>query len=512
MIDDWPVSLELVLGVALAFSAFSSASEAAYLSLDRIAINRLERSRDLLSRGTHFLRKRLSSLIITLLLLNMFANIVATVVSVRLLDQFLAQEPFYLAAVFDIKRYVLVGEILFLVLFSLVLIIFCEFFPKWLAVYYAMAYSRAVALVLLPIYTVLMPITLPVAWMIRWVISRIQFPLAPEVPRLASSAPAVPVHYTNKTPARTASTLSPGKITQPKNTSKNLLAKGITTIAPKGEVKSSQQRASLDDEYFFRIPFDREQFLNYAHLSSHAGVLKKVELGLLKNFVQYKNMEVRQFMIPRDRIKGIDLSKKRSIESLKKTIRHFPFKYIPFYRVQKDSIEGVLSQEKCALSMHGLDFKTHQELRRNLEKPITILTTKNILAALDDIRNSASEVALVSDEYGGIEGIVTYDDIIYRFFGRVPGTEHNNDQKTLIKSVGKGFFRVPGTTPLSDINEHFAINMSSETVETLGGYLLEHFKRIPKRYETFNDLYFEYTVQECTQKGISVVILKRVSS
>ncbi len=498
----FPIGAVLVL--ALGASAFFSASEAAYLALDRFTLNRLGRPKLGISSGlawcTLFLYKRFSSFIVTLLLMNMFANVVATVSATMLVEQFLLQllTPFFGAeATLIIDRYVVVSELVFLLGFSLVLIIFCEFFPKRFAVKHALNFTQAVVLLLFPLYCLLMPMTVPLAWGMRALVLRMRLPFSAASPaEHAEHKPAAVNGLPKQLPAAEL----------PAAARKNGQIGGQPLTTPKPASTASM----LDDEKFFKIPFDPEQFLSYAQQSSKLGVLKEVEVSLLQNFVKYKSMEVRSFMIPRELMLGLDLANRNTVEWFKREIRKFPYKNIPFYRKQKDNIVGVLSQEKCALRSHLLDFKTVAELEKYLEKPIVIPETKNILAALADILNSASEVALLSDEYGGIEGIVTFDDIIFRFFGKFAGDPKEHGTAELIKGVGRGVFRVQSHISLSDLNDYFATRLHCDTAETLGGYLLEQFKHIPERYATFKDAFFEYTVQERTPKGLNVIIVKRV--
>jgi len=242
--------------------------------------------------------------------------------------------------------------------------------------------------------------------------------------------------------------------------------------------------------------FDKREFIKYLKLSSDTGVLKEIESTMLQNLVTYKSMPVKSILIPRQEVQGFDISKFPS--NPQKAIREFSYNTIPVYDKIKDNIIGVLSKRKLAFKSN-LEELNKKNIRKYLSIPIMVPESKNLLEVLSDMRQGGVETAIVTDEYGGIEGIVTYGWVVKKLLGKGEVIE---PELKGIKKLTNGSYSAHPQTSLVEINNYFKTNIRSEHAETLGGYLVENLNDIPRSGTVYRDKYFEYHIKSSNQKKI----------
>lgn len=456
--------LELFVLVAsmMLLSAIFSATEAAYISLDRVAIRRLERSKSLLSKLVVLLVRRFSLYIITSLTFNTLSNFIATFTAVKIFSYFwnwLLQRAEFLQGL------EVFADIFFIIMFSALVLIFSDFFPKRIALRYPVAMAKFFAPMLFFLYVLLYPLS--------FLLSRLISSLLRVLKKQESEA----------------------------GRSKNL---------------RHSYKGPDDEHKLFLEPFSRSHFTSYVQVSSKTGILHEVEGELLEEFLKMQGAAIRSFIIPREQMKGINIDRLDFPDTAFITkLRRFRHENIPFYEGDKDNIVGALSQRNLVFDdSKQLQLKACQnaaELKALLDTPLTIPENKNVLLAIKDIHESNSAMALVIDEHGGTQGIVIYKDILYRIFGGLGDDDDDDEAKTKIEDIGRGYFQIDASISLSAVNDFFRIALEAKEAETLAGYLLEKFKRIPGRYDSIADDKLFYVIQNRSQRGIQKVMAHRLS-
>lgn len=430
--------LLLLFFCSIFFSAFFSATEASFLAWNRVRLNRLLQSNFILSRLCVFLHNRFNKLIVVILSCNMLANFLATFSASNLFHRYLSSiekhDLFFLKNPFI--------DVVFVVFFTLFILLFVEFTPKQIAIYFSHFVSHLVSPVILIFYLFFLPL------FFVWEEIFVRFFM-------------IFSHFHKK----------------------------------EGNLKLSRHS---------NYSFNYDELRGYILLGAETGALKKLEGDLLDRAVHYMDVPATSFLVPRDKILGINVEQGDQKNILRK-LKKFPHQQIPLYENQKDNIVGVVSKKHLAcLDDHEID--SIEKLKKHGLKPVVIPESKNVLDVLSDIYESKCDVAIVTDEYGGIEGLVFYADIVSRLFGSENNLKQHHKQ---IGAFSKKAAIVDGHLSISEINRYFSTEISCSEAETLAGYLLEKFRRIPQKNETFSDDFFHYEIKQSSSRKINTVLLRK---
>ncbi len=232
------------------------------------------------------------------------------------------------------------------------------------------------------------------------------------------------------------------------------------------------------------------------------GVLDGFEAQFIEQIFDFGNKTLEDIMTPRSDIFSlpVDIPLEEMIKELSIT-RHTK---IPIYQEEKDSIIGILH----ARDLLGIDTKKFaqdpQALRDLLHQPYFVPESKLAADLFHTFRARHLSIALTVDEYGGVMGVVTMEDLLECIFGEIHSPSEERHQ-TAIKDLGEGRYRVEARMPVTEFNRAMGSDFSDEWGETIGGLLLHHYGELPHegaRVEV-GDLLF--TVSEVEENRIKVV-------
>ncbi len=222
------------------------------------------------------------------------------------------------------------------------------------------------------------------------------------------------------------------------------------------------------------------------------------ELRMFSNALEFGNVKVREIMVPRTEIVAVDVN--TPIDEVRKIFNESGHSKIIAYKDNIDNIAGYI---------HFYDlFKQPGNLRQIIRKVIMVPETENIADLLKEMTRRKKSIAVVFEEYGGTAGIVTIEDILENLFGEIEdetdkenGTNKQLDDKTYLFSARKN---------IDEINDQYRLKIpESEDFESLGGYVLELFGRIPKPGESVEDERFRYTVTKASDKHIEEIKVEK---
>ena len=135
------------------------------------------------------------------------------------------------------------------------------------------------------------------------------------------------------------------------------------------------------------------------------------------------------------------------------------------------------------LLQQSLDQDEDFEIREYIRPASFIPESKRLNVLLKDFRLNRSHMAMIVDEYGGVSGLITIEDVLEQIVGKIDD-EHDEDEEVDIQPHGANHYSVRALTPLPDFNDYFDTEFESEDVETIGGYLLGHIGHLPERGES----------------------------
>ena len=203
-------------------------------------------------------------------------------------------------------------------------------------------------------------------------------------------------------------------------------------------------------------------------------------LSIIEGALQVGDMQVREIMIPRSQIAM--LSTKSSLEDILQIVTETQHSRFPVTGENSDDVLGIL----LAKDLIPLLLEENDTARFNIKELARQATfipeSKRLNVLLKEFRENRNHMAIVIDEYGGLAGAVTIEDILEQIVGEIED-EHDIDDEDYIKTADGERYIVKAITPLEDFNDYFHSNFSSDDMGTIGGLLLNQFGHIPSRNE-----------------------------
>ncbi|MDP2246695.1 MAG: transporter associated domain-containing protein [Nitrosomonadales bacterium] len=238
--------------------------------------------------------------------------------------------------------------------------------------------------------------------------------------------------------------------------------------------------------FLLREPEDREQLIELLHSAYENSLLDADALSMIEGVLQVSEMQVRDVMIPRSQMDVIDITVP-------------PEKFIPFVietahsrfpviEENKDDVIGILLAKDLLRYYAGEDF----EVRDMLRPAVFIPESKRLNVLLKEFRSNRNHIAIVVDEYGGVAGMVTIEDVLEQIVGDIEDEyDFDETEDNIIRDIS-GKYRVKALTEIVDFNEALGTNFSDEEYSTIGGLVVSKFGRLPKRGEqiTFDNISF----------------------
>lgn len=240
------------------------------------------------------------------------------------------------------------------------------------------------------------------------------------------------------------------------------------------------------------------------HESQESGVIKKYEHEIMENVFEFADIAVGQVMMPRTKIFAIDID--TPVAENIKLIIESGYSRIPIYRDSIDNIIGIL-HGKDLLQYIEQGNKDSVNLLKLSRTPYYVTNTERISALLRKFQKEKIHIAIVSDEHGSVDGLITIEDILEELVGEI-SDETDVEQKTIRKEKDGGFI-VEGDTSIIDFNRYFnALIPEDESYTTISGLLIEAFERLPEIGEkTIVDNY-QFTIRDRTDRTILVTHVK----
>lgn len=204
-----------------------------------------------------------------------------------------------------------------------------------------------------------------------------------------------------------------------------------------------------------------------------AGVVAKDKRRMLHRVIDLSEIRVRDVMVPRTEVVGIEVNTPFSeLIKIAGQARHSRF---PVYEGDLDRIVGIIHIKEI---LNFVDRPDNFSMRSVARPPYFVPDAKPVETLMQAFRRKQIHLAVVVDEYGGVDGIVTLEDIVEEIVGEIQ--DEYDDEDILIRPLDPGRFLVDGSTPLRDINRRFGLNLSEEHVNTVAGFLLHALGRIPE--------------------------------
>lgn len=225
--------------------------------------------------------------------------------------------------------------------------------------------------------------------------------------------------------------------------------------------------------------YSREEVRTMLEHSSTEGLIEAAEFKMLKGVLAMDNKLAREIMVPRTNTFMLDINED-SYENIQAALVS-PHTRIPVYNDEKDDVIGLLHLKN--LLKESRYTPTDQiDLRKILNRPLFVPETIVIDELMTVLKRTHNQMAILHDEYGGMVGIVTLEDILEEIVGEIE--DEYDEAYILIERKDDNYYEVEGATPLYRFNEFFNTNLESPLVDTIAGYLLTEVGMLPENGES----------------------------
>jgi magnesium and cobalt transporter len=225
---------------------------------------------------------------------------------------------------------------------------------------------------------------------------------------------------------------------------------------------------------FSSEPRDREELKELISESAEKGILDAEAVAMIEGALAVSEMQVRDAMVPRSHMVVIPLD--NPLDELLPLILESGHSRFPVIGEDRDEVEGILLAKD--LLRHYAENSGPLNIKDLVRPAIVIPESKRLNMLLRDFRASRNHMAMVVDEYGGISGLITIEDVLEEIVGEIDD-EHDEEEEAAIKPLGGNRFQVKALTEIEDFNDEFECEFSDEDYGTVGGLLLSEFGRVP---------------------------------
>ena len=234
------------------------------------------------------------------------------------------------------------------------------------------------------------------------------------------------------------------------------------------------------------------------------------EKSMLTGVLEVSETQVRDVMVPRSQMVVIDIEDE--FDEILAMIVQSGHSRFPVIGEDRDEVLGVLLA-KDLLRYFGSDAARELSIRKLLRPAAVIPESKRLNALLKEFRASHNHMAIVVDEYGGVAGLLTIEDVLEEIVGEIED-EHDDEEAEFIRPDGdrngKPSFAVRALTRVEDFNDYFGVKLEDEEYDTIGGLVMHELGRLPRRGEKVHFGGFEFAVVKADKRRIDALQVQRL--
>jgi magnesium and cobalt transporter len=243
------------------------------------------------------------------------------------------------------------------------------------------------------------------------------------------------------------------------------------------------KRSWLDKLSFFLSdrPSNKEELLERIRQAEEDQILDREALDTIEGALQMSHMQVRDIMVPRPQMAVVKAD--QSTQEFMQTITETSHSRFPVIGESPDEVLGILLA-KDLLPLAFAKQMDNFDLNAMLRKPIFVPESKRLSILLNEFRTNRYHMAIVLDEYGGVAGLVTIEDVLEQIVGEIEDeTDAEEDDGNIRPFADKGFL-VKALTTIDDFNAHFGTYYDETEFDTIGGIITQQFGHLPAKDES----------------------------
>ena len=248
-------------------------------------------------------------------------------------------------------------------------------------------------------------------------------------------------------------------------------------------------------------PKDREQLVELLRDAQQRELLDPEALTMIEGVLQVAEMQVRDIMVPRAQMAVVE--RDAALDNILPVVIESAHSRFPVIGDNRDEVVGILLA-KDLLAYYGQDNAKNFNVRDILRPAVFIPESKRLNVLLKEFRASRNHMAIVVDEYGGVAGLVTIEDVLEQIVGEIVD-EHDIEEDAYIKKHNDNVFAVKALTPIEEFNHYFFAEFSDDEFDTIGGLVMNRFGRLPRRGEVISIDRFRFKILNADSRRIHLL-------
>ena len=266
------------------------------------------------------------------------------------------------------------------------------------------------------------------------------------------------------------------------------------THTPENDERSWVERLT---QFLSGTPQNRADLEGLLELAVNNELIDDAAKTIMEGALSVSDMQVRDIMIPRAQMTVIKID--AELDEALPQIIHAAHSRFPVIDDNLDNVVGILLAKDLLPLI--LEREPEFDLRSLLRPAVVVPESKRLNVLLREFRQNRNHMAIVIDEYGGVAGLVTIEDVLEEIVGEIED-ETDVDEGLDIRKISPTDFFVKAQTPIEDFNEHFGVSFSNEEFDTIGGLVVNAFGHVPTRSETTYLQRFEFKVVNADQRRL----------
>jgi magnesium and cobalt transporter len=253
-----------------------------------------------------------------------------------------------------------------------------------------------------------------------------------------------------------------------------------------------------------REPDNREELLELLHAAYENNLLDADALSMIEGVMQVSEMQAREIMIPRAQMDVVDINEPP--EKLLPFVIETAHSRFPAVDGERDHVVGILLAKDLLRLCGGEEVN----LRDQLRPAVFIPESKRLNVLLKEFRASRNHIAIVVDEYGGVAGLVTIEDVLEQIVGDIEDEYDYDEAEDNIIAEEGGAWRVKAQTEIGDFNLAMGASFADDEFDTVGGLVTHAFGRVPKRGESVEIAGFRFLVLRAGSRRLHTLRVQRL--
>ncbi|MGB7182383.1 MAG: transporter associated domain-containing protein [Burkholderiaceae bacterium] len=261
---------------------------------------------------------------------------------------------------------------------------------------------------------------------------------------------------------------------------------------------------------FMAEPEDRGQLLEILRSAQARELIDAEALSMIEGVMQVSELAVRDIMVPRSQMDVIDISV--PADSFMPHVIQTAHSRFPVVENDRDNVLGILH----AKELLRLGQDPNVDVRDLLRPAVFVPESKRLDVLLKDFRLNRNHLAIVVDEYGGVSGLVTIEDVLEQIVGEIEDEfdfDEESDHIVAIEDNGiERRYRVSAITEIDRFNDEFGTSFPDDEFDTIGGLITDQFGRVPRRGETAELEGLRFEVLRADPRQLQMLLVERVLS